>query len=98
GCQGILMAAEPIQILDGIVRGIVLACYDFARLTFVGFALPFVSRSRRFWPDAIAASKRLSSMTYLVLWILVTLSIGVGSSHQVITEAFGLSKDRKSVV
>jgi hypothetical protein len=86
------MATEPIQILDGIVRGVVFACYDFARLTFVGFVIPFVSKRPRFWPKAIAASKRLSSMTYLVLWILLTLAIGIGNGHQLMAEAFGLSK------
>jgi hypothetical protein len=86
------MPAEPIQVLDGIVRGLVIAGYDFVRLTVAGFIVPFVKRSRHFWRAVVNANKRLSAITFLVVWVVITLSIGFGTSGQVLSSAVGLNR------
>lgn len=86
------MATEPVKVLDGIVRGIVFAGYDFVRLSLAGFLTPLVVKSRRFWRTVLAANERLSSLTYLALWILLTISIGLGTSRQLVSGVVGLSK------
>jgi hypothetical protein len=71
------MDLEPIKVVDGFVKGTILAAYDFARLTLYGLAIPFVRRSRNFWLPLIFLTKRLSSLTYLFLWIIVAAGVYV---------------------
>ena len=84
------MPAEPVTILDGLVKGVILTAYDFARLTIANLLIPFVSKSRRFWPAVFSLQRRLSSLTFLVLWILLSISTLTGSSIELVSSAAGL--------
>jgi hypothetical protein len=42
-------AIEPVRFVDGLVKGTILAVYDFGRLTIAGLVLPFAFRNPRFW-------------------------------------------------
>jgi hypothetical protein len=86
------MATEPVQVLDNLVRGIILAGYDFIRLSVAGFILPVVGTTRRFWPAVLLVNKRLSSLTYLALWIVLVLSIGLGTSRKMVSGIAGFEK------
>jgi hypothetical protein len=86
------MPTGPVQFVDGLVTGIILVAYDFARLTLAGLLIPFVARTRRFWPNVFAMTKRLSSLSYLVLWVLMSVSIGTETSTQLISDFSGLEK------
>jgi uncharacterized membrane protein len=85
------------KFIDGLVKGVLLTGYDFFRLTAAGLFLPFLTRTRRFWPSIIAAEKRLSSLSYLILWIIITISIAFGSSAKVASEIADLADNRGSV-
>ena len=57
-----------MKFVDGLVRGSILAAYDFGRLTILGLGFPFVKGSRRFWPAVISLTRHISSLTFLFLW------------------------------
>jgi len=86
------MPAEPVSVLDSLVKGIILTGYDFSRLTRAGFMLPFVGKMRRFRLASIVVHNRISSLTYLVLWVLLTASIGSQSGTQLASNVAGLEK------
>jgi hypothetical protein len=83
---------EPISFLDQLVKGVILAAYDFVRLTLAGFVIPFVRGRRHFWTTVISTQTRLSSLTYLVLWVLLTVSIASQSSRELASSVAGLAK------
>jgi hypothetical protein len=95
--DGSSMPTEPIKVLDGLVRGVILASYDFVRLSLAGLVIPVIRNTRRFWPAIFSANRRLSSLTYLVLWILLTVSIGVGTSGRIVFELLGLGKPNVTI-
>ena len=86
------MATGPVEVLDGLIRGLVLVAYDFARLTVVGIILPFATRTRRVFPGALSIAKRLSSLTYLVIWILAAMSLASGTGTRLALGVLGLEK------
>ena len=69
------MAFEPVKFVDSLTKGLIQAIYDFARLTFASAAIPFVTGTRHFWPAVMTIHRRLSSLTYLFVWILIAVSI-----------------------
>jgi hypothetical protein len=83
------MAAGPIELLDGLVKGFILAVYDFVRLTFIGLLLPFFRNTRRIWPTTLSISKRLSTLTYLVLWAFIAIVALLGDTD-VVSQYLGL--------
>src|SRR5262245_40710639 len=95
--DGSSMPTEPIKVLDGLVRGVILASYDFVRLSLAGLVIPVIRNTRRFWPAIFSANRRLSSLTYLVIWILLTVSIGVGTSGRIVFELLGLGKPNVTI-
>lgn len=69
------MQFDLVKLIDGIVRGAILGVYDFVRLTFLGLGFAVVRRSRRFWPSVISLTSKLSSLTFLFLWIFLAASL-----------------------
>jgi hypothetical protein len=86
------MATGPLEILDGLVKGVVLATYDFVRLTGLGFLLPFFRRTRRVWSLVRRIDKHLSSLTYLVIWILVVVAYASGTEGKLASSVVGFEK------
>src|SRR6266545_501150 len=99
----------PLQVLDGLVKGIVLVAYDFVRLTVVGLVLPLIAflrlpiiasrtpsipiaATRRVWLYVRSADRRISSLTYLVLWILLAVSLFSESGGRLAQTVAGLTK------
>jgi hypothetical protein len=68
GTEGPDLLTEPVKFVDGLVKGSILAAYDFGRLTILGLAFSFVKGSRRFWPAVISLTRHISSLTFLFLW------------------------------
>jgi hypothetical protein len=83
----------PVEVLDGFIKGIIFATYDFVRLTALGFSLPFFRRTRRIWPLAIAIGKRFSSLTHLVIWVFIVVAFFSGTASDVALSYFGLTKN-----
>jgi hypothetical protein len=83
---------EPISFVDQLVKGVILAVYDFVRLTWAGFVIPLATKRRQFWTYIVSVESRLSSLTYLVLWVLLTVSIGSRSSADIASSVTGLAK------
>jgi hypothetical protein len=87
---------DPAKVLDDLIKGLVLLAYDFARLTFFGLILPLVRywRSlRRVWPFlTLSTTKRLSAMSYLVIWIVLVIVCGFGNFSSFAANVFGLPK------
>ena len=69
------MQLDPIKLIDGIVKGTILALYDFAWLTLSALAFTFIRRSHKFWFVVLSITTRLSPLTYLFLWVM--LAVGV---------------------
>jgi hypothetical protein len=86
-------AVDPIAFLDKLVKGVVLATYDFLQLTVAGLFIPFVRRRPKFWRTLITVEGRLSSLTYLVLWSVLATAIGFEFGAQLIGTAAGLVKE-----
>lgn len=85
------MAFEPVKFVDSLAKGVIEAAYDFARLSIAGLAIPFIGKTRRFWPAVRSINKRLSSLTYLFLWVLIVASVAIDKKKMVATMA-GLEK------
>ena len=68
------MSTGPMEVLDGVVKGIIFGAYDFARLVFYGLLFPFLRRTRKVWPRIVRIDKRFSSLTYLVIWIFIVMA------------------------
>lgn len=76
---------DPVKVLDDLVKGLVLVAYDFVRLTLFGLFLP-VFRYVRKWRSltrklpflTLSTTKRLSALTYLVIWILLVIAYASG--------------------
>jgi hypothetical protein len=83
----------PVEVLDGFIKGIIFATYDFVRLTALGFSLPFFRRTRRIWPFAIAIGKRFSSLTHLVIWVFIVVAFFSGTAGDMALNYFGLTKN-----
>jgi hypothetical protein len=90
--MGIAMVTSPVEVLDGLIRGLVFAAYDFIRLTVTGIILPFVSGTRSVFLPALSTTKRLSSLTYLVIWILVTMTLAFDNAARLASGALDLEK------
>ena len=86
------MATEPIKLLDSLVREAILTPYDFARLTFAGFSIPFRVKGRHSFLGAFSTLKRLSSLTYLTLWVLLAVSTGLLTDVTLAARLAGLEK------
>ena len=84
---------DPIAFLDKLVKGVVLATYDFLQLTVAGLLVPFVRRRPKFWRALITVEGRLSSLTYLVFWSVLATAIGFEFGAQLIGTAAGLARD-----
>jgi len=84
---------EPVEILNGLIKGVILVTYDFVRLTALGFLLPFFRRSHKIWPFLFAASKRLPSLTYLLIWVFIVVVFFSGNTSKVALRAAGLEKN-----
>lgn len=89
------MPKGPIELLDSLVRGFILAIYDFVRLTLVGLFLPFLRNSGRVWPPVLATGKRFSTLTYLVLWVFIVVASLLGDKD-VLSKYLGLSASGNS--
>lgn len=70
-----LLAFEPIKFVDDLVKGAILAFYNFARLSAASVAIPYVRKSRRFWPAVVRLTASISPLTFLFLWIFVGFSM-----------------------
>jgi hypothetical protein len=79
----------PVQFIDNVVKGLVLVVYDFVQISIVGIMVPFINRSRRIWPWAFSVSKRLSSLTYLILWVTASVGVALGDPSRLAWEAAG---------
>jgi|HubBroStandDraft_1064217.scaffolds.fasta_scaffold241259_1 hypothetical protein len=86
------MATEPIKVLDNLVKEAILTSYDFAWLTLAGFLIPFGNRIRCSWRAVLSAFRRLSSLTYLTLWVLLTVSVGLQAGAKLASGLAGLEK------
>jgi hypothetical protein len=76
---------EPVKFVDKLISGTILAGYDFVRLSAASVAIPFVRRSRRFWPWLISLTSRISGLTFLLIWVILSISIIVGSPGSVVS-------------
>jgi hypothetical protein len=92
------MSDGPVGVLDGLIRGVILVTYDFARLTALGLMLPFLRRTRRVWPLLRAIDKRFSSLTYLVIWILIVVASFSGTASNIVLSYVGLEKNPSAEV
>jgi hypothetical protein len=87
------MATSPVEVFDGLIKGLVLVLYDFVRLTIAGLCLPFFKRTRRVWPLVVATDKRLSSLTLLAIWILIVTSFATANYKEVASSVIGVGKN-----
>jgi hypothetical protein len=71
------MLSDPVKCFDNLVRGVVLALYDFVMLSIASLAFPFVRRTVRFWPSVLAITKRLSALTLLLIWLSIFFSLSL---------------------
>ena len=83
---------EPVAFIDGLVKGVVLIAYDFARMTCLGVCIPFVRNTRRFWPALLSEQKYLSPLTYLVFWVLLTAALALRSGVELASNVAGFEK------
>src|SRR5262245_3346599 len=83
------MAAGPVEFVDSLVKGMILVAYDFIRLSLAGIVLPFIRKKPKFWRSVILVNRRLSSLTYLVLWALIAVCVAFGNTERVVWEASG---------
>src|SRR5437660_5005231 len=85
---------DPAKVLDQLIKGLVLFAYDFFRLTFFGLILPLFKYWRSLgnvWPFlALSTTKRLSAMSFLVIWILLVVVCASGSFFSFASSVFGL--------
>jgi hypothetical protein len=68
---------EPLNVADNLVKGTILAAYDFVQLTFAGIAIPFLrfaKHTKRLWFSIRDINKRFSSLTFLFVWVTVTVA------------------------
>jgi hypothetical protein len=86
------MAFEPIKFVDSLTKGVIQAVYDFVSLTAAGVAIPFISGTRYFWPAVISLNRRLSSLTYLFVWVMIALSVVFESQRKLFAAAMGTEK------
>jgi hypothetical protein len=84
------MPTTPVELIDSLIKGFILAIYDFLRLTLIGLFLPFFRNTRRVWPSALSTTKRISPLTFLALWILIDTILFLSAGTEVITEYLGL--------
>jgi hypothetical protein len=84
------MYTDPVKILDDLIKGVVLFTYDFTRLTVLGFLLPLFKNTRKIWPLMRVINKRLSSLTYLVIWILIVVTYAAGDTSEFASKIIGL--------
>ena len=84
---------DPVAFLDKLVKGVVLAAYDFLQLTMAGLLIPFVRRRPKFWIALISIEGRLSSLTYLVRWSVLATAIGLEFGSRLIGIAAGVFKE-----
>jgi hypothetical protein len=71
------MLSDPVKFFDSLVRGVVLALYDFVMLSVASLAFPFVRKTVRFWPSVLAITKRLSALTLLLIWLSIFFSLSL---------------------
>ncbi len=84
------MNSNPVKVLDELAKGIVEIVYDLVHLTILALAMPLSVRAGKWGSTVKAVTKRLSAMTYLVIWVLlVVVSIG-GHAAQFATTVIGL--------
>jgi hypothetical protein len=85
---------DPAKVLDDLIKGLILFAYDFVRLSFFGLILPLVkywNALRKVWPFlTMSMTKRLSAMTYLVIWIVLVVVSTSGSFFSFASSVFGL--------
>ena len=86
------MPGEPINFVDGLVRGIILTAYDFVCLVVGGLVPPFTKHSRRLWPIVLTTQKRLSSLTYLVLCVTMAMAIATGNDTSLASRALNIGQ------
>jgi hypothetical protein len=86
------MAVEPIKFLDSLVTAAILTPYDFVRLTLAGLLIPARTAVRFSWRLVFSILKRLSSLTYLTLWVLIAVSFGLLTDGKLVTRLFGLGE------
>lgn len=87
------MPTGPIELFDGLVKGLIFVIYDFVRLMLLGLFLPFLRRTRKVWPLALAINKRLSSLSYLAILIFITMTSFSDTLSTVALNYMGLQKD-----
>jgi hypothetical protein len=87
---------EPISFIDNLIKGVVLVAYDFVTMTCYAAAIPFVRKTRRFWPTLVSEQKYLSPLTYLVFWTLLTAALALRSGTDLAANAVGIDKEKGS--
>jgi len=92
------MAFEPIKFVDSLTKGVIHAVYDFVSLTAAGVAIPFISGTRHFWPAVISLNRRLSSLTYLFVWVMIALSVVLSNQRILFATAMGTVKPADATV
>jgi hypothetical protein len=90
---------DPVKVLDDLVKGLVLVAYDFIRLTLFGLFLPVLRYARK-WRSlrklpllTLSTTKRLSALTYLVIWILLVVVHALGRSTNFAAGVVGLQNN-----
>jgi hypothetical protein len=84
------MQFDPIGFIDKLVKGLILAIYDCLFFAFAGIALPFSRGTRRLWQKVVSSEKRVSTITYLALCILLTALISIGNAQDAARSALGM--------
>lgn len=89
------MLSDPVKFFDGLVRGIVLTFYDIVVLSLASLAFPFVRKTKRFWPGVLSISRRVSSLTLLLIWSSIFFSL-FGNDLPGLVTRFATNRDAGS--
>lgn len=77
------MSEKTSSLFDDLISGIVNTTYRFVGLTVGTLLIPFVKRTKHFWPAMIASESRLSSLSVFLIWTFCALSLITGDLKNV---------------
>jgi hypothetical protein len=77
------MSSQPSLVFDGLVKEIVETPYRLIGLTIGTLIIPFVKRTKRFWPAMVASESRLSSLSVFIIWTFGAFSLITGTLSSV---------------